>query len=102
MEDKNIYPKGPLKVPGRIDQLLESYPNLYADLSANSALNALSRDHSYTCQFIKKHYKKLLFGLDRFVREEEPRMIELLRKLDLPSDIQKAIFSGNAIKLLSL
>lgn len=101
-EDKNGYPAGPLTVPGRIDQLLERYPNLYADLSANSAFNAFSRNISYARRFVEKHHRKLLFGLDRFVREEEPRMIDLLRRLDLPVHVQQAVFSQNAVRLLHL
>lgn len=101
-EQKHGYPQGPLQVPSKMDQLLETFPNLYADLSANSAYNALTRDPVYSRQFVRKHYCKLLFGLDRFVREEEPRMIELLRSMDLPPPMEQAVFAGNARTLLKL
>lgn len=101
-EDKNGYPKGPLKTPGRIDPLLETYPNLHADLSAMSGYNALSRDPDYSRQFLIKHHRKLLFGLDRFVCEEEPWMIGLLRQMALPGDVEKALLRENAIRMLGL
>jgi hypothetical protein len=38
------YPSGPIKPGGLTDKFLADYPNLYADMSANSGNNALSRD----------------------------------------------------------
>ena len=101
-EEKSSYPEGPIREPGKIDYLLAKYPNMYADLSANSAYNALSRDMGITKKFLAKHYRKLLFGTDRFVREEEPLIIELIKGLELPSDMEEAIFTKNAVKLLHL
>ncbi len=62
--DKTLYPKGPIKPGGIIDRLLGDYPNLYADLSAGSGYNALSRDEEFTAGFLQRHRKKLLFGSD--------------------------------------
>ena len=101
-EEKSSYPKGPIREPGRIDYLLQEYPNLHADLSAHSAYNALSRDLDVTRKFLEKHYRKLLFGTDRFVREEDPLMIDLIRKLELPSHMGEAIFTKNAVEMLNL
>ena len=100
--DKNGYPQGPIKAPGRIDHLLARYPNLYADLSARSAYNALSRDPEVAGGFVRKHHRKLLFGLDRFVREEEPLMIDLLKGMELSPEMEAAVFRGNATALLGL
>ncbi len=99
-EEKQGYPKGPIRAVGRADILLEQYPNLHADLSAMSAYNALTRDAAVTRAFLRKHWRKLLFGLDRFVREEEPWMIGLLQEQDLPAEMAVAIFRGNAERLL--
>ena len=101
-DDKSGYPKGAVKAPGRIDHLLEEYPNLHADLSATSAYNALLRDRALTKSFLEKHHRKLLFGTDRFVKEEEPLMIELLHEMQLPQAMAEAIFSGNAERMLNL
>ena len=101
-EAKNGYPDTPVVPDGRIDYLLGAYPNLYADLSAGSALTAFRRDLTYARRFVLKHKHKLMFGTDRFVREEEPSMIPLLRDMALPADVEQAVFSGNAERLLNL
>jgi len=58
------YPTGPIKRGGITDKLLSDYPNLYADLSANSGNNALSRDPEFTKDFLKRHESKCIFGSD--------------------------------------
>jgi predicted TIM-barrel fold metal-dependent hydrolase len=102
VERKSGYPKGPVVAPGRIDHLLSTYPNLHADLSANSALNAFQRDPAYAREFVLRHHAKLMFGTDRFVREEEPVMIGLLREMNLPPDVESAVFTRNAERILKL
>ncbi len=58
------YPTGPVKRGGVTDKLLGDYPNLFADMSANSGNNALSRDPEFTADFLKRHQDKLIFGSD--------------------------------------
>lgn len=58
------YPGGPIARGGITDKLLGDYPNLFGDCSANSGNNALSRDPSFTADFLKRHQDKLLFGSD--------------------------------------
>ena len=58
------YPSGPIVRGGITDKLLSDYPNLYGDCSANSGNNALSRDPSFTPDFLKRHQDKLLMGSD--------------------------------------
>jgi uncharacterized protein len=58
------YPNGPVKPGGLTDKFLSDYPNMFADMSANSGNNALSRDPDYSREFIKRHRTKLLFGSD--------------------------------------
>jgi len=41
------YPTGPVKRGGLTDRMLEEYPNLYADLAATSARNALARSRFF-------------------------------------------------------
>jgi predicted TIM-barrel fold metal-dependent hydrolase len=63
-DEKDAYPTGPI-VPGGIsDKMLSDYPNFFADTSANSANNALSRDPAFTRDFLKRHQDKLHFGSD--------------------------------------
>ncbi|MEZ6092003.1 MAG: amidohydrolase family protein [Pirellulaceae bacterium] len=64
VDQGGLYPTGPVK-PGRLlDRLLGEYPNLYADMSAGSGFNALSRDEEFTARFIERHPDQMLFGSD--------------------------------------
>lgn len=58
------YPAGPVARGGVTDRWLGDYPNLYADLSANSGNNAMSRDPAFTAGFLERHQHKLIFGSD--------------------------------------
>jgi predicted TIM-barrel fold metal-dependent hydrolase len=58
------YPSGPIKTGGLTDRWLSEFPNLYADMSANSGNNALSRDAEFSRGFINRHKSKLIFGSD--------------------------------------
>jgi predicted TIM-barrel fold metal-dependent hydrolase len=60
----SAYPNGRIKPGGITDKLLGDYPNLFADLSANSGNNALSRDPEFTAGFLERHESKLIFGSD--------------------------------------
>ena len=62
--NESAYPSGKIKRGGITDRLLGDYPNLFADLSANSGNNALSRDPEFTAGFLKRHESKLIFGSD--------------------------------------
>jgi predicted TIM-barrel fold metal-dependent hydrolase len=58
------YPSGPIKKGGLSDRWLSEFPNFYADMSANSGNNALSRDPDFSPGFITRHKTKLIFGSD--------------------------------------
>jgi hypothetical protein len=58
------YPAGPIKPGGLTDKWLSGFPNLFADVSANSGNNALSRDTAFARDFIARHQEKLIFGSD--------------------------------------
>jgi predicted TIM-barrel fold metal-dependent hydrolase len=62
--EQEAYPTGPIVPGGVTDRLLSDYPNLFADTSANSANNALSRDPDFTRDFLIRHQDKLHFGSD--------------------------------------
>jgi predicted TIM-barrel fold metal-dependent hydrolase len=62
--EEESYPTGPVKRGGVTDKLLADYPNLFADMSANSGNNALSRDPDFTRDFLVRHQDKLHFGSD--------------------------------------
>jgi hypothetical protein len=58
------YPTGPIKRGGLSDRWLGEFGNLYADMSANSGNNALSRELDFSREFISRHRDKLIFGSD--------------------------------------
>jgi predicted TIM-barrel fold metal-dependent hydrolase len=62
--DDKDYPRTPIVRGGITDKWLSDYPNLFGDLSANSGNNALTRDPSFTADFLKRHSNKLFFGSD--------------------------------------
>jgi predicted TIM-barrel fold metal-dependent hydrolase len=63
------YPAGPIKPGGLTDKFLSDFSNLYADMSANSGNNALSRDTGFSRDFIVRHRSKLIFGSDCACRD---------------------------------
>jgi uncharacterized protein len=63
------YPTGPIKPGGITDKLLADYPNLFADMSANSCRNALDRDLEFIKGFLQRHQNKLMFGSDCSCRD---------------------------------
>jgi predicted TIM-barrel fold metal-dependent hydrolase len=58
------YPKGRITPGGVTDRFLGEYPNLFADLSANSGNNFLNRDPEFAAAFLQRHQDKLMFGSD--------------------------------------
>lgn len=64
LDPLDLYPKGPVRPGGLIDRLLADYPNIFGDLSANSGLNAITRDPEFARGFIERHSHKLLWGSD--------------------------------------
>lgn len=108
------YPRGPIVPGGQTDRWLGEFPNLYADLSAGSGFNALSRDPEFTRAFIRNHATKLLWATDCPCRDGagdygEGRVREcfaaqsvpLLRDLATPEAFG-LITSGNARRVLRL
>ena len=90
------YPKGPVLPGGRVAELLEKYPNLYCDISANSGHNALNRDRDYARKFLITYQDRICFGRDLYENIHK----ELLERLDLPNGALNKIYSGNALKIL--
>lgn len=105
-EQKNTYPNGPILEEGSIPRLLRAYPNLYADISAFSGFNALTRDREFGIRFLNEFQDKLLFGTDVCFGDAEGRMPQLgyLRKLLAEGEISQEVFdkitSGNALRIL--
>ena len=89
------YPSGPVREDGRIQALLDAYPNLYAELSANSGRNAIARDVDHGKPFLERYHDRLMFGRDGL----DGDLHALLQSLDLPEDVTEAIYRRNAERL---
>jgi len=96
--DKTPYPTGPVTPEGKVAEMLRTYPNLYADISAGSGHGALSRDPEYARSFLIEFQDRILYGRDYF----DNRHQELLNGLGLPEDVLRKIYAGNALKLVPI
>ena len=104
------YPTGPVVPGGRIEQLLDRYPNLYCDLSAGSGYGALARDPAFGRDFLTRWQKRLLFATDTIhtrpgefctVATDAP-LIHLLREAGLTKTAYNRITCSNARKVFPL
>ena len=104
------YPKGPVEPGGVTDRLLGEYPNLYADMSANSGNNFLNRDPEFAAAFLVRHQNKLMFGSDCPCADGRGgasgrciarATLTLLKKL-APPDVFRKIVWENGTRLLKL
>jgi predicted TIM-barrel fold metal-dependent hydrolase len=91
------YPSGPVQSGGRLYRLFAEYPNLYADLSAGSALGAMTRDPEHAKAFITRHADRLLFARDYY----GPELQQFLQSLQLPAEVLEKICFRNALQLLA-
>ena len=63
-EGRNAWGQGPIVPGGRIPALFAQYPNLYGDLSANSAGQAIMRDEAFGLAFLEQYADRLFFATD--------------------------------------
>jgi predicted TIM-barrel fold metal-dependent hydrolase len=107
LQDRSGYPKGPITEEGSLPRLLRTYPNLYADISAGSGHNGLSRDADYGVRFIHEFQDKVLFGTDVCFGDAAGRTLHqaFLRGLLQEGRISQAIFdkiaSANTLRILT-
>ena len=103
-----LYPKGPVTPGGLTDRYLRDYPNMYADLSAGSGLNALTRDEAFTRDFLTRHQDKLLYGSDcnDHVGSGETcqgaQTIAAVRRLVASKAIERKLLHDNATRVFGL
>ena len=94
-----MYPKNAATPGGRVPELLSRYPNLYADLSANSGLGALRRPpEGQGRKFLIDFQDKVLFGRDQF----DDTHLNFLKQQQLPQPVWDKITCQNALKLAPL
>jgi len=90
------YPTGPVLPGGKVEKLLETYPNLYCDCSAGSCLRAFMRDETYTRKLIMTYPDRFLFARDYL----DNRLYTFLETLELPDPVRKLLYHGNAERLV--
>lgn len=96
------YPKGSVKPGGRIDALFRKYPNLYADLSAGSGFNAITRDPEFGRAFLKRWKHRLMFATDKLRTKQDVDIIEHIRTVDIGEDARSRVMRGNAEKVFGI
>lgn len=94
--DKESYPRAPVLPGGKLWDLMRQYDNLWADLSAGSALNALKRDPETGKRFLVEFQDKLLWGRDYF----DTALMDFFQGLSLPRDAYDKITYRNALRIL--
>jgi predicted TIM-barrel fold metal-dependent hydrolase len=101
--DLEGYPKGKIAPGGAIDTLMKKYSNLYADVSAGSGANALSRDPSFAREFLIRWADRTLFGTDFLAPGQAVPQFDLFEKqLKLPDEVERKIVRDNALRLLKV
>ncbi len=76
-EEKMGYPKGPVQEEGALPRLLRTYPNLYADISANSGFSALNRSPDLGLRLLEELQDKIMFGTDHTFGRRDLKMPHL-------------------------
>ncbi len=96
------YPATPIKESGRMEEILNKYPNAYADLSGCSGSIALQRDLDFARGFLTRNYKKLLFGTDYLWSPEIVPLdyLEVFHVLDLEKEVFESIVYKNALSII--
>ncbi|WP_373649359.1 amidohydrolase family protein [Schlesneria sp. DSM 10557] len=105
---KDLYPKGKVTPGGLTDRYLADYPNMFADMSAGSGLNALTRDEEHARGFLDRHQEKILYGSDCDDRVgsgpacQGAQTIAAIRKLAPNKEAERKILYENSRKLFKL
>lgn len=94
------YPKDKVLPGGAIDTLMGKYPNIYGDLSAGSGANSISRDKDFGREFMIRRQDRLMFGTDYLQPGQNVPQFEVFNSLDLPGDVAKKIYRGNAERII--
>ncbi len=95
-EKDGPYPTGKVTPGGKVEEMLEKYPNLYCDMSAGSGCNAFSRDPEFAKKFLITWQDRILYARDYFDNIHQ----EFLNSLDLPKEVLDKIYYKNALKLI--
>lgn len=107
-DQKVLYPKGRVTAGGLTDRYLADFPNMFADMSAGSGLNALTRDEDHARGFLDRHQDKILYGSDCDDRVghgtacQGSQTIAAIRRLAPNKTAERKILYDNAHKVFRL
>ena len=103
-EDFGRYPKVPMPITagGALDRLMDTYPNLYGDLSEPGGAIAMTRDPGFARAFVIRRADRLLFGSDYLAPGQQIPQFDIFAAMNLPDDVQYKIYRGNSIRVLKL
>ena len=108
-DNRSGYPTGPVTKGGAVPRLMRQYPNLWADTSAGSGHNALTRDPAFGLEFLDEFQDQLMFGTDSCLRSDVERtapIVAFLRDLRENKSLSEAALEKiawkNAVRLLQL
>lgn len=105
-EGRNQWGAGPIIPGGRVPELFEKYPNLYGDLSANSAGCAMMRDEEFGLAFLERYADRLFFATDMVNVEMTFPLGEWLDEKynsgKLSKEAYEKICFGNAMRIFGL
>ena len=105
-EDKYGYPTGSVKSGGAVPRLMRQYTNLFGDISANSGLNAFTRDPKFAYDFIDEFQDRLVLGLDYCSVDNDRQHIQWLQKTrnegHITTDAYEKIVWKNIARVLNL
>ncbi|MCE5241135.1 amidohydrolase family protein [bacterium] len=108
-DNRSGYPKGPVAPGGAVPRLMRQYANLWADISAGSGHNALTRDPGVGLEFLDEFQDQLMFGTDSCARRDVNGIypnVQFVRDLregrKLSASALQKIEWRNAVRLLGL
>jgi predicted TIM-barrel fold metal-dependent hydrolase len=105
-EQISRYPKGPVTPGGTVPMMLKTYPNLYADLSAGSGFNGLTRDPAFGYRFLEEFQDKCVLGTDICRLDQDMRIVPYLKDALATGKISQTAFDkitrGNAERILGM
>lgn len=93
-------------IPGRVEELMDRYPNLCGDLSAYSGSMAILRDEEYGLYFLEKFQDRLCYATDTMNRYQVFPLGEFLDKAVETGRLSRAAYEkityGNAQRIFKL
>ena len=93
---------------GTCDRQLREHPNLYADMSGHVVVQLLSRDRKFAREFLIRNQDKILWATDEGwwsfgdLKKQMNLHYTFFEGLDLPTEVRRKIYRGNAEKVYGL